>query len=156
MVPQGNDLPKNRLLRRRGSLGAVLIVAVLLTGIAAPIFALCTKTLYAGILVGEARTVLEASATSAFPCLSAARLGRGIGETEMAAFREMLEVEVQENMGNGPLSGCVLSVDADLESAGTVSCTLRYRPGTLGEGLFGEVVPQEAEVSCRVDLPVEP
>ena len=131
-------------------------MAVLVAGLAAPLFALGAKALYAGILVAEARTVLEASATCAFPCLSLARLGSGIGEADMAAFQATLEAEVATNAATGPLEGCIVSVESALVSESCVSCRLRYRPGRLGEGLFGGAVPAVAEVACRVDLPVEP
>ncbi len=159
MVQKGNGLPPDLHLRRRGSVAAVLVWAVVAVCLVVPLFGLCVKVLYAAVLVEEARTSLEASATCAFPALSLARLTDGIGETEMAAFREWLAAEVSANTANGPLQGCVVDVGATLEAEGTVVCTMRYRPGrpgTLDTGLFGEVVPAVAQVSCRVDLPVEP
>ncbi len=159
MVPEGNGLSKDFHIRRRGSVAGVLVLAVLLVVLAVPLFALCVKMLYAAVLVEEARTTLEASATCAFPALSLARLTDGIGEVEMEAFREWLTAEIMANTATGPLQGCVIAVEAILESEGTVRCTMRYRPGrpgTLDSGFAGEVVPDEAVVSCRVDLPVEP
>ncbi len=156
MVPEGNALPQDLHVRRRGSLGAVLVIAVLAVGIAAPLFALAAKALYAVVLDGEAHAILEASATCAFPCLSLARLGSGIGEEDMAAFRAVLESEIEANAASGPLGGLVVSVEAELVSDSTVDCRMRYRPGRLREGLFGDAVPDVAEVACRVDLPAEP
>jgi len=134
----------------------VLVLAVLVVGIAAPLFLLAAKSLYAVVLVGEARTVLEASATCAFPCLALARLGDGIDEEDRVAFETAFAAEVEVNASSGPLADCIVSVAAEVLPDGTVSCRMRYRPGRLREGLFGDVVPETAEVACQVDLPVEP
>jgi hypothetical protein len=110
----------------------------------------------AGILATEARTALEASATCAFPCLAAAQLAGTVGEAEMQEFRTMLGVEVDRNTDGGPLAGCVVDVGAEREADGSLTCTLRYVPGTLGRGIFGDAVPEVATVSCGVSLPTEP
>lgn len=156
MLPQGNRVPEDRDLRRRGSVGGALIVAVLLALLAAPLFAVCAKALYAGIVAAEADTILQASATAAFPALSLARLGEGIGEADMEAFRALLEAEALANADGGPLRERIVGVEAELIGEGTVACALLYRPGTLGDGFLGDAVPDPARVECRVDLPVEP
>ena len=156
MVPQADRLPEDRHLSRRGSVAAALVFAAAFALIGAPLFALAAKALCADVLSAEARTIAEASATAAFPSLSLARLGEGIEESDLEAFRTEFAAQVLANAAGGPLDGCVIATDAALVDEGTVECTVAYRPGDLGRGAFGAAVPAAARATCRVDLAVEP